>query len=112
MSLSVTVKRGDTRQPLIVGLSYDDGTSPALAGLSARFIMRRYPDQSLVVDADLVGGNLALDDVDKLAIYNWQPEDVDEEGVFIGEVETDDGQTLETFPTSGQIVITIEPDLG
>lgn len=106
--MSFRIKRGDTGPPLVVALSYSDGTFPNLSGATGRFLMRLRGEAEPRIDAEVT-----LDDAEKTATYAWEDEDTAEAGTYIGEIEvTLANDAVQTFPADGYLTIKVVPDLG
>ena len=106
MSENFQIKRGDTSP----GIKYE--LSPAdisLAGASVRFQMEDRARQT-VIDAPATIDQTTAPPV---VSYAWQPEDTEKPGLYQAEfrVEYADG-SVETFPNSGFIKVTISRDVA
>jgi hypothetical protein len=115
--MAFTIKRGDTKPALRVQIEGENAEPINLATVSeVRFIADTDTDTgtSPVIDENDSDPPLEIIDAEKgIVQYNWQEGDTDEaEGLLTEfEVEYNDG-TVETFPNSGYILISIQPDIG
>lgn len=97
-------KRHDTAQPFGWEPAYSDGSAINLDGATVKFIMAQNGVVKINATAEIVDGQF---------FYAPTDEDVDTAGLFMAEWEVtyEDG-TIETFPSDGEIPVSIRADLG
>jgi hypothetical protein len=105
--MALTLKRGDTRP--LVDITLTDGDAPVdlTAATSVQFHMALEPN-TLKVDAPMTVVDAAAGHVR----YAWAAADTDTAGSYSVEAEVawNDG-TVQTFPPSGYLTVTITEDL-
>lgn len=98
-----TIKNGDTSPALRAVLKYDDGSVVNLTDASVRFHMRRYGEETVLIDEPASVVSIA-----GIVEYPWIVADTDEVGKYEGEFEvTYSDDTIETFPSNGYIRIDV-----
>ena len=104
-----TIKSRDRLPPLRVQLIEDNGYPANLTDATVRFIMKRNPNASPVVDAQAT----ILDPLNGVVEYAWQAGDTDSPGMYVAEFEVTypDG-TIKTYPGYNYIYIRIAQDLA
>ena len=104
-----TIKKNDTRPELAIQIIDESTGNPLnLAGATAVFSMK---DRSGVLKINRASANI-FDAVNGKVKYTWQAADVNTAGIFRGEFEvTFAAGAKATFPSDGDIVITILEDV-
>lgn len=102
------IKRGDTKEPLMVSLSDDNGPID-LTGCTVNFYMSDYQQNTLII-SDLAE---IRDAINGEVWYVFKDAYVAKEGSYKAEFEVQftDFRT-ETFPSEGYILVNIHKDLG
>jgi hypothetical protein len=107
LNTQLTMKRGDTKPDLRIACTINGQDPVNLAAANQVRLIGVRPGQGRVIDTVLTGG------VDGIVTYNWQPEDTEQVGRILVEVEVtwSDG-TTQTFPGTGYLTVIVEEDLG
>lgn len=113
MTSAFSLKRGDTGPDLVALLSDEHGLVDP-TGKTARFLLRP------VGGSTVLGGAMDVVDVPhpsnpattvKAVRYRFQPADTAVAGDFQAEIELGGDGTVRTFPTTGYLAVTIQPDI-
>lgn len=102
------VKRGDTAPPILVVLTDARDTPVDLTGATVRFKMRLASGGTLKVDAEAT----VLDAARGAVRYAWASADTDTAGDYVAEFQATFGDgTVESFPNSGNLTVSVTADL-
>ena len=109
MAADFTIKAGDTAPVLSDTLTYSDGTSPNLAGATVNFVMR-----SMTANNYAFNKTATVTSATSPATvqYTFNSTDTATAGQYVGNwIVTFSGGSQMTFPTVGDLEITIEENL-
>ena len=106
--MTVYMKKGDRLPLLRAQLTGADGVAIDLTASTVTFRMKPRNGGALKVNTT---ANV-VDAVNGIVQYGWAAGDTDTEGIFDGEFVTSTGGLLETMPSSGYVVISVEPVLS
>jgi hypothetical protein len=109
MSADLTIKQGDTLPVLTDTLTYSDGSSPNLAGATVNLVVRQLTAATPVVNAAATVTNATSPATLQFAFTSGQTAVA---GMYVGTwVVTFAGGQVQTFPTVGELTISIEENL-
>lgn len=106
----ITIKRGDTYPPLVLGLSDANGVINLTGVSEVRLLIKdSTPPNTTVTTGALSISNAALGQV----TYNWELDDLLAIGVYNCEVEINwSGSLWQTVPNNGYFTLQVGADLG
>jgi hypothetical protein len=106
--MAFVIKQNDTSPAVQASLKVANGNAVNLSGATVKFLMKSL-DGVLKVNTNMTVSNAGAGTVN----YNWQTGDTDTAGSYFVEFQVTfaDG-TIETFPNSKNLNISITPDLG
>lgn len=106
--MTVYMKKGDRLPLLRASLTGADGVALNLTAASVVFRMRPRGGSALKVNSSAT----VVDAVNGVVQYGWGATDTDTEGLYDGEFVVTVGGLVETVPSSGYVLVSVEPPLA